>query len=351
VVRVVVVIGTEKGAFVCTSGAARAQWEVEGPLLKGWRVTASARTASGRCLVATASPVYGVALHGGPDFRQLAQIDTGPAYPQGGERRLNQIWTLHAGPAHLFAGVDEAGLFRSGDEGDTWEPLAGLNDHPTRSAWFPGGGGLCAHAVLTDGPDRIWCGISAVGVWRSDDGGRTWAAKNEGVTVVIPDKQFPGIGCCVHGLAHAPGDPRLILRQDHSGMYRTRDGGDHWERIENGLPGVFGFPLAMDPSTGTAFSVPLESDEYRMPVGGAFRVYRTRDAGESWEALGNGLPASGYHATVLRGAMAVDGLEPAGVYVGTTAGDVFATADGGESWQALPCRLPRIASVEAYVED
>jgi hypothetical protein len=159
-----------------------------------------------------------------------------------------------------------------------------------------------------------------------------------------------GIGYCVHGLIQDPDDPDWLFRQDHTGMYRSRNGGDDWERNENGLPSWFGFPIAMDARTRTLFSFPMESDEYRLPVEGKCRVFRSRTRGDSWEALGSGLPAGPYYGSVLRGSMAVDVLDPAGVYVGTTSGDVFVSADSGDSWQALDCRLPRILSVAAYVE-
>ncbi len=350
--RVLVIVGTEKGAFLCRSDDDRRQWEVGGPLFKGWKVTASARSASGRYLLATASQVYGPALHVSNDLKTWRQIDKGPAYPPGGDRKLNQIWTLCARNGRHFAGVDEAGLFASDDDGESWRPISGLNDHPSRRAWFPGAGGLCAHAVLIHPkrPERIWCGISAVGVWRSDDGGHTWTPKNEGVRCMAPDKDFPGIGYCVHGLALDADDPDRIYRQDHSGMYRTTNAGESWERNEHGLPSWFGFAIAMDAPSRTLFSFPLESDEYRLPVDGKCRVYRSRTKGDSWQPLANGLPDGRYYGSVLRGAIAVDGLDPAGVYVGSTSGDVFVSADGGESWRALPYRLPRVLSVEAYVE-
>lgn len=351
--RVVVIVGTEKGAFLCTSGAERRDWQIEGLLFKGWKVTATGRSPSGRYFAATASQVYGAALHTGTDLGSWRQIENGPAYPEGGQRKLNQIWTIHCGSSRHYAGVDTAGLFWSDDDGESWQPMSGLNDHPTRRAWFPGAGGLCAHAILLDRkrPERIWCGISAVGVWRSDDGGRSWQSKNDGIRCVIPDKEFAEIGYCVHGLAQDPANPDTIFRQDHSGMYRTHDGGDHWERIEKGLPSRFGFPVVIDSRTKALFSFPMESDEYRLPVDGTCRVYRSRNAGESWEPLSRGLPSPPYYAGVLRGAMAVDGLDPAGVYVGSTSGDVFVSADEGDSWQTLPWTLPRVLSVAAYVED
>jgi hypothetical protein len=347
-----VIVGTEKGAFLCSSDADRRRWEVEGPLFKGWKVTATGRSPSGRYLAATASQVYGAALHTGTDLKNWRQIEKGPAYPEGGDLKLNQIWTIHCQQDRHYAGVDTAGLFFSDDDGESWHPVDGLNEHPTRRSWFPGAGGLCAHVVLRHAkrPDQIWCGISAVGVWRSDDGGRTWQAKNAGVRQILEDKEFPEIGYCVHGLAQHPDDPETIFRQDHTGMYRTRNGGDEWERIENGLPSWFGFPIAMDAPSRTLFAFPMESDEYRMPVEGKCRIYRSRTNGDSWEPLSNGLPEGPYYGSVLRGAMAVDGLDPLGVYVGSTSGDVFVSADGGDSWQSLAARLPRVLSVSVYPE-
>ena len=345
-----VIIGTEKGAFIARSDDRRSAWSIEGPLFKGWKVTASARSPSGKYFAATTSFVYGAAIQAGNDLRTWRQIEHGPAYPEGGDRKLNQIWTIECGPSRHYAGVDTAGLFSSDDDGETWQPVSGLNDHPSRRAWAPGAGGLAAHAVLVDprNRDRVWCGISAVGVWRSDDGGATWTPRNDGVRCMLEDKEFPGIGYCVHGLAQDPDDANSIYRQDHSGMYLTRDGGDSWQRNENGLPSWFGFPIAADARTGTLFAFPMESDEYRMPVDGRFRVYRSGDRGASWEPLTRGLPEHPSYASVLRGAMAVDTLDPAGVYVGSTSGEVFVSADAGDSWRQLPCILPRILSVSAY---
>ncbi len=351
--RVVTLVGTEKGAFVCTSNGQRHEWTVDGPIFKGWRVTATTRTPSGRYLVATASQVYGPGLHASTDLKNWTQIESRPAYPEGSDRRLTQMWTLRSTPQRLYAGVDVAGLFTSDDDGESWAPVPALNDHDTRPGWFPGAGGLCAHAVLVDPhrPERIWCGISAVGVWRSDDGGASWHAKNRGIRCVMEDQTTPEIGYCVHGLALDPENADLLYRQDHTGMYRSKDAGDTWETIESGLPSWFGFPVAIDPRTRTLFVFPMESDEYRMPVGGRLAVYRSRNRGDSWEPLTKGLPTEPSYAGVLRGGLAVDGLGPAGVYVGTTSGDVFISGDAGDSWQRLPLRLPRVLSVGAYVED
>ena len=269
-----VIVGTQKGGFVLRSDRGRAAWSIDGPLFKGWKVTASVRDASGRYVIATASDVYGAALHVSDDLAEWRQIERGPTWGEAasgdnGERKLNQIWTLVEGGGRLYAGVDVAGMFVSEDRGETWAPVEGLNEHATRPSWYPGAGGLCAHAILVDprDPRRIWCGISAVGVFRSDDGGTTWHLKNEGIPVLIEDKKHKDIGRCVHGLVADPDDADLIYRREHNGMFRTRDGGESWERIENGLASWFGFPIAMDPRSRALFVVPLESDDLPGPPG------------------------------------------------------------------------------------
>lgn len=340
-------IGTAKGAWIARSDD-RNSWDIEGPFLKGWEVTTLGRATNGDFLLSTASSWYGAAIHRSRDLNEWTQMVHGPAYEEQDERSLDRIWTIAGGHGSLFAGVAEAGLFRC-DDGESWQPVSGLNDHSTRPGWGPGLGGLMAHRLLfdPDDPDRMWCAISAVGVFRTDDGGKTWEPKNQGIGNTDPNDEYPGIGYCVHSIAQDPTAPDRIWRQDHAGVYRTTDGGDSWERIENGLPNEsgFGFPIVRHDASGAIFIVPLESDEYRLPVDGKFRVHRSLDDGDSWHESGTGWPPAPSYAGVLRDAMDCDQLEPGGVYYGTSGGVVGYTADGGETWAELPGRFPRISSV------
>lgn len=344
-------VGTGKGGFWVSSDDRRA-WKVSGPFFKGWKVTAGVRLADGRYMAAVASDIYGPALHVSRDGENWEQLPNGPAYPDGSDRRLRQVWTLRENRGVVYAGVQDAGLFTSSDGGESWDAVAGLNEHPSRAAWVPGAGGLCAHALLFDDrdPDRMWCGISAVGVFRTDDGGATWTPRNEGVPAALEDEHHKGIGTCVHALAQDPDDSDRIFRQDHLGMFRSGDGANRWERNERGLDATFGFPIVIDRTSKFLFAVPLEADQYRVPPGGALQVFRSTDAGDSWHSASAGLPAADAYGTVLRGAMAVDNLEPGGVYMGTTAGTLHVSADLGESWTNLPVILPRILHLSAWVD-
>lgn len=342
---VTLAVGTEKGAYLLRCDDARSEWDLEGPLFKGWRVTTFAEAGDGTYLLASGSNWFGAALHRSPDLKEWTQIVDGPAWPEGGDRKLTQIWTLTRAGDKLYAGVDEAGLFRSSDYGETWQPVDGLNEHPTRPGWEPGFGGLAAHKVVVDwaNPDRAWVAISAVGVFRSDDGGATWVTKNAGMPHTTETQEFEDIGHCVHCIVQDPTDADRLYRQEHRGVFRSDDGGDNWERIETGLPASFGFPIVLDRESGRLFVVPLESDENRLPIDGQFRIYRSDDGGESWDISGTGHPEAATFTAVLRGAMDAD--QRKGIYLGTTAGKVMATVDAGDTWTTLPGTLPRILSV------
>jgi photosystem II stability/assembly factor-like uncharacterized protein len=342
------VVGTVKGGFVFSSDD-RETWRPEAPIFRGWKLTAITRSRSGRFLAGVSSFVYGTVVSVSDDLVDWRQISDGPAYDGDSGIKLQQIWRFNVATDTIFAGVAEAGLFRSDNDGETWQPVEGLNHHPTRSNWVPGAGGMCAHALLVDprNPDRIWCGISAVGVFRSDNGGQTWAAKNAGVKKTVADIEHPDIGFCVHALAADPDDANVIYRQDHMGMYRTNDGGDSWENIEQGLPSGFGFPIAIDHKSRALFAFPQESPEYRMPPSGKFEAYRSLDRGDSWQRAGADTKRASF-AGVLRGSLVVDSEDPCGVYAGTTSGTIHISPDGGDSWRILPATLPRILCVEIF---
>ncbi len=336
-------IGTAKGAWFAAADS-NGDWELTGPFHKGWEVTTFGRTPSGAALLATGSAWYGAAIHRSDDLTTWEQIVDGPTYEPESDRSLERIWTIATVGGTLFAGVAHAGLFRSDDDGASWQAVDAFNDHRTRPGWQPGAGGLAAHRVIADvtDPNRMWLAASAVGVFRTEDGGATWELRNDGVPQVAPDDDFSDIGFCVHCLADDPDRPGMLWRQDHAGVFRTEDGGDTWERIQNGIPGSgFGFPVVRDPATGRLFIVPLEADEFRSPVDGAFAVYVSDDDGDSWS------PSSGTESQsfdgVLRDAMAVDGA--GGVFAGTTGGRVLFSRDSGDTWGALATTFPRILSI------
>lgn len=353
--RLQLLAGTRKGAFVLETDEARRSWKVRGPYLKGWEVAdfqLDDRDGRGRMFAAVNHFVYGPTVQFSDDLGETWEaVEKSPSYPEESGRELKQVWCVVPGrasePETLYAGVDEAGLFVSHDGGDTWTEIEGLTRHETRENWFPGKGGMCLHTILPDPTDseRMWVAISAVGVFRTDDGGETWRLQNTGVTPTVEDEEFEQLGRCVHRLVHDPENPEHLYQQNHAGVYRSRNGGETWERIENGLPTQFGFPMVMHPrERETLYTVPLESDEYRLTSDGKPAVYRTTNAGDSWEPLRDGLPGDSY-ITVLRQAMTVDEQSPAGIYFGTTGGNIFYSNDAGDSWDEIPCNLPRIFSL------
>jgi photosystem II stability/assembly factor-like uncharacterized protein len=365
---ITLIVGTKKGAAILQSDAARKNWSHDFAL-KGWGVTASARDDGGRTYLAVSHDVYGPAIFVSDDMKEWKQLESAPRFNPGDKgnathirmvgafdfmgrykdqpRLVDQIWTLHAAHGAIYAGVSEAGLFVTRDRGQSWQPIEGFNDHPNRANWEPGGGGLCAHTILTDvkNPNRMWVGVSSSGFFRTDDGGKTWAEKSVGVNT--------DTGTCVHHVAHDPANADVLFRQDHRGVYRSDDAGDHWRIIESGLPCgelndghrcSFGFPIVMDRPSGDVFIAPLDSDNFRLPPNGQLAVYKSSD-GENWCARTNGLPGNCYSG-VLRGAMAAD--QRGGVYFGTSSGAIYGSADLGESWSEIAASLPRIMSVEAY---
>ena len=354
--RQLLMVGTEKGAFLIQSDKNREHWNLTGPLIKGWKVfdlQLDSRTQP-TLFAAVGHFVYGPSIHISKDLGQTwQQMENGPAYSKESGFQLNNIWSVVPGrqeePNVLYAGVDEAGLFISEDGGRHWREIESLSGHASRKEWQPGNGGLCCHTILLDPADRqrMWVGISAVGVFRTDDGGQTWQTKNSGVTQVLQTETHKDIGFCVHRMVLDKKNPNRLYQQNHMGVFRSANGGDSWEPIETGLPTTFGFPMVISPSdANTLFIIPLEKDEFRFSQGGHLSVYRSTNAGNSWQALNQGLPQSAY-VSVLRQAMTVDDSGSGGIYFGTSGGQIYYSRNNGDAWRAMPFSLPRIYSLAA----
>lgn len=354
--KVLILVGTKKGAFVLESDAARQSWELRGPYCETWPMNhVIADPATGTILAGGGSEWFGPAVWKSGDLGATwTHSSAGLAYPEG-EAPIKAVWSLAKSGASLYAGVDPAGLFRSDDGGETWSHLAGLRNHPSRPHWNPGGAGLILHSLLPHPDDdrRLWVGISAAGVFHTADGGETWETRNRGTRAdfMPEDQRYPEFGQCVHCLVMAAGMPDRLYQQNHCGMYRSDDGGRHWTSIEAGLPSSFGFPAAAHPrDPSTLYLLPLNGDSAgRYVPDGKAAVWRTRDSGETWKDLRTGLPQGNTYFGVLRQAMATDRLEPAGVYFGTSTGSLYASADEGDSWTCVAQHLPTVLSVETMV--
>jgi hypothetical protein len=267
---------------------------------------------------------------------------------------LKNIWQIELGradePNVLYCGVEPAGLFQSHDEGETWSLVRGLFDHPHRPRWVPGNGGLALHTIVLDPADkgRIYVAISSGGVYRTNDGGRAWTAQNRGIRAMFLPVKFPEFGQCVHKIAMHPTRPERLFLQNHWGLYRSDDSSENWIDIANGVPSDFGFAMVVHPrNPDCVYIVPVESDQFRCACDGRLRVYRTRNAGASWEALSRGLPQKQAYETVLRDAMTTDSLDPTGIYFGTRSGQVFGSDDEGKTWHKILEGLPSIVCVRS----
>ncbi len=354
--RVMLLVGTRKGAFLLDGGTDRRDWPVRGPLCEGWPTLDISYDAAESVLYAGGgSPWYGPAVWRSPDRGETwTHSSAGLTYGEG-EPAVTRVWNVTPSHGALYAGVEPAGLFRSDDGGRSWSHVRGLRDHPSRPSWQPGNGGLICHTIVPDprDPEHLWVGISSVGVFETRDGGESWVTRNNGVRADFVPGPAPEFGQCVHKVAMAAGRPETLYQQNHCGVYRTDDGGSTWTEITGALPSDFGFPIAAHPrDPSTAWVIPLNgADKGRFMPDARGAVWRTRDGGGSWSRLTSGLPASDAYLTVLREAMAVDALEPAGLYFGTEGGALYGSRDEGETWTAIAEHLPPIASVDVAIVD
>jgi photosystem II stability/assembly factor-like uncharacterized protein len=364
--RVRVLVGTKKGAFVLSSDAKRKSWKVDGPHFAGWEIyhLKGSPADPNRLYASQSSGWFGQVLQrsddGGKSWEAAGNDFTyegtpGPHVWYDGSPHpyeFKRVWHLEpslSDPETVYAGVEDAALFKSTDGAKTWSELPGLRTHETASTWAPGAGGLCLHTIVIDptNTDRMFIAISSAGVFRTDDAGKTWQPANRGLrSNTIPD-QDAEVGHCVHRIAMHPSRPNTLFMQKHWDVMRTDDGADSWQDIGGNLPTDFGFVVdvhAHEPNT--VYVIPITSDSHHFVPDGKLRVYRSRSGGNEWEALTNGLPQKDCYVNVLRDAMAIDSIDPCGVYFGTSGGQVYASADAGDSWAPIVRDLPQVLSVE-----
>ncbi|MBW7882290.1 MAG: exo-alpha-sialidase [Caldilineaceae bacterium] len=351
---ILVAVGTRKGLFCFWSDDTRRTWRRSHHHM-GWSTHATSYDPAHHTIyAATNSPVFGGLVQRSQDgSRTWEHFNEGLDFGEGEERRVREIWQVqpgHAGrPGEVWAGTGVAGLFRSEDHGSKWQPVSQLNGRHEQDSWQPGGGGLILHTILPDPSDanRVYVAVSAGGAYRSEDRGATWKAINHGVRADFSPDPYPETGQCVHKMVIHPARPNVLFQQNHCGVYRSDDRGDNWVDISEGLPSRFGFPMVVHPhDPHTVYVTPLVGDDQRFVPDGQMAVWRTQDDGASWQRLTAGLPDNAW-LTILRDAMATDPCDDAGVYVGTTTGEVFFSRDSGEHWEVLADMLPPVLSISA----
>ena len=361
-----VLVGTRKGAFVLTADGKRQRWDVNGPHFAGWELyhVKGSPADPNRLYASQSSGWFGQQIQrstdGGKTWEPVGnkfvyegtpgthQWYDGTPHPW----EFKRVWHLEPSPTDpdtVYAGVEDAALFRSTDGGQTWDELAGLRGHGSGPAWQPGAGGLCLHTIVVDPsrPERMFIAISAAGAFRTDDNGKTWRAINRGLkSQYIPDPDAE-VGHCVHRIVMHRSRPNVLFMQKHWDVMRTDDAGDSWREVSGNLPTDFGFAMGVHAhEPDTVYVVPIKNDSEHFPPDGKLRVFRSRTGGNEWEPLTNGLPQRDCYVNVLRGAMSIDSLEPCGVYFGTTGGQVYGSSDAGDRWTPIVEHLPPVLSVE-----
>jgi photosystem II stability/assembly factor-like uncharacterized protein len=388
--QVRVLVGTRKGAFILTSDGKREKWQVSGPHFAGWEIYHAKGSPADpdRIYVSQTSGWFGQIIQrsddGGKTWQQPGtppgeQTKTPQGFPKGESNKFvydtsaetgkpltthqwydgtqhpwefKRVWHLEPSltdPDTAYAGIEDAGLFRTTDGGKNWKELSGLRGHGTGPQWQPGAGGMCLHTIILDpgNPQRIWIAISAAGAFRTDDGGKTWKPINKGLrSQYIPNPEAE-VGHCVHHIAMNPTHPGVLFMQKHWDVMRSDDAGDNWKEVSGNLPTDFGFVIDVHShQPETIYVVPIKSDSEHFVHDGKLTVYRSRTGGNEWEPLTKGLPQKDCYVNVLRDAMAVDSLDQCGVYFGTTGGQVYCSADAGDSWNPIVRDLPAVLSVE-----
>jgi hypothetical protein len=385
--QVRVLVGTRKGAFVLSSDGARRNWEVSGPHFGGWEIyhLKGSPADPDRIYASQSSGWFGQVLQRSNDGGKTWEVPGGepvprPGGPPAGKSNkfaydtseatgkpltthqwydgtphpweFKRVWHLEPSrtdPDMVYAGVEDAALFRTTNGAQSWEEVSGLRGHGTGMRWQPGAGGLCLHTIVLDptDPKRIYIAISAAGAFRTDDGGATWKPINRGLkSPYLPDPEAE-VGHCVHRIAMHPSRPGVLFMQKHWDVLRSDDAGEHWREVSGNLPTDFGFAIdvhAHEPET--IYVVPIKSDSEHYPMDGKLRVYRSRGGGNDWEELSKGLPERDCYVNVLRNAMAVDSLDTCGIYFGTTGGQVYASTNAGDTWAPIVRDLPAVLSVE-----
>src|ERR1044071_2198719 len=385
-----VLVGTRKGAFILTADAKRSNWKISGPHFAGWEIYHLKGSAAdpNRLYASQSSGWFGQIIQrsddGGKTWHQPGTPAGEPAQkpegmPKGESNKFvydtssetgkpltthqwydgtarpwefKRVWHLEpslSDPDTVYAGVEDAALFRSINGGKTWEELSGLRGHGTGSSWQPGAGGLCLHTILLDPANlnRMYVAISAAGAFRTDDGAKTWKPINRGLHSLYIPNPTAEVGHCVHRIAMNRARPEVLFMQKHWDVMRSDDSGDNWHEISGNLPTDFGFVIDVHAhETQTVYVVPIKSDSEHFPMDGKLRVYRSRSGGNEWEPLTKGLPQDNCYVNVLRDAMTVDSLDPCGIYFGTTGGQVYASSNSGDSWAPIVHDLPAVLSVE-----
>ncbi len=385
--RVRVLVGTKKGAFTLESDGKRDNWKVSGPHFAGWEIyhVKGSPVDPDRIYASQSSGWFGQIIQRSSDGGKTWETPGGgpekspQGWPMGESNKFvydtspgsganltthqwydgtqhpwefKRVWHLEPSLSDVntvYAGVEDAALFRSHDGGASWQELSGLRGHGTGPHWQPGAGGMCLHTVILDpqDPDRIYIAISAAGAFRTDDGGKTWKPINRGLRSNFMPDQDAEVGHCVHHIAMNPSRPGVLFMQKHWDVMRSDDAGDHWHEVSGNLPTDFGFVIdvhAHEPET--VYVVPIKSDSEHYPLDGKLQVFRSRSGGNEWEPLTKGLPQSNCYVNVLRDAMAVDTLDSCGIYFGTTGGQVYLSPDGGDNWSPIVRDLPSVLSVE-----